>query len=52
VLDDVRTIPRRGELAKRLEESTSAGIYLKHVVPAEEDPEVFDVYRQVLEGKA
>ena len=51
-LDDVHQIPRRGELAKKLDESTAAGIFLKRVVPADADPEVFDVYRQVLEGRA
>jgi uncharacterized protein (DUF362 family) len=48
VLDSVDSLPRRAELAAKLGRE-DAGILIKQVLPAEDDPERMDVYERIVE---
>lgn len=50
--DSVDEVPRRAELAEALRDSPAAGVFLKRVLPPEEENERLDVYQAVLDGRA
>jgi uncharacterized protein (DUF362 family) len=47
--DSLNGLPTRGELARKLGDAVS-GLFLKRVGPASEDPEIYERYREVLDG--
>jgi len=49
-VDTVDEVPHRAELAGALRGSPTAGIFLKQVLPPEEETERMEVYQQVLDG--
>lgn len=51
-VDTVDEVPRRAELAGALRGAPTAGIFLKRVVPPEEETERMEVYQDVLDGRA
>ena len=51
-VDSVDELPPRAELAERARGSATSGIFLKRVVPQDEDDERMDIYQSVVDGLA